>query len=116
ISPLTLGAREGDDVSHFLLCRGAPPPRPVPSRLTPLGFACNDYPRRAATPRGLPRRLCLRGIFPVLVGPHPHSLSLAPSRSLGPQAPAPRLPLQPLPAWGGDPARPLPGGCAVATS
>ena len=26
ISPLTLGAREGDDVSHFLLCRGAPPP------------------------------------------------------------------------------------------
>ena len=53
ISPFTLGAREGDDVSHFLLCAGAPPPAPVPSRLTPLGFACNDYPLSATAPRGL---------------------------------------------------------------
>src|SRR5207247_5065295 len=67
ISPLTLGARERDDVSHCLLCRGAPPPRPVPSRLTPLGFVCNDSPLGAATPRGpapppVPSRLTPLGL------------------------------------------------------
>ena len=61
VAALTLGARERDDVSHVLSALGAHPQRPCP-----------------------------RALFPMLVGPHPHSLSLAPSRSLGPQAPAAR--------------------------
>ena len=31
-------------VGHHFICRGAPPPRPVPSRPTALGFGCDDCP------------------------------------------------------------------------
>src|SRR5262245_33364640 len=47
----------------FLLCAGASPPAPVPSRLTPLGFAIYDDPLRAAI-----RSFCvLRFAFDVLL-------------------------------------------------
>src|SRR3989442_632884 len=49
--------------ASFLICRGAPPPRPVPSRLMPLGLACHDYPLSGMFNAGPhPRRLCLRGL------------------------------------------------------
>ena len=73
-----------DDDRHALLCRGAPP---FPVRLGPPRRSRSRLRRSLGL--GLLRPVPSR-LFPMLVGPHPHSLSLARWRSLGPQALAAR--------------------------
>src|SRR5205823_2392492 len=63
-------------LQSFLTCGGAPPPPPVPSRPTALGFACDDCPLSAAVsgaPPALARaagacRLALLGRLPAQCG------------------------------------------------
>src|SRR5256712_8148752 len=63
----------------FLLCRGAPPPRPVPRGVPPLGDACYDCPLSATTTpmlapapvadRSFARRVC-RNDCPLSAATH----------------------------------------------
>src|SRR5438093_2025663 len=65
-------------VSLFLVCRGAPPPRPVPSRLLPLGIGSIDVPlSKRFCHRPLPRPVPSR-LLPLGIGCNAYPLSGAP--------------------------------------